>query len=81
MDDIDQAVLAELLDGARTPAAAVAARTGLPKSTVRRRIARLAAAGGLRTQVVLDPARVGVCIDVRECALWAGPGLPGYPGL
>ncbi|MEU0439331.1 AsnC family transcriptional regulator [Streptomyces sp. NPDC006186] len=64
-DDTDRAVLAALADDARAPAAAVAARTGRPESTVRRRIARLAATGHLRTQVVVDPRRLGLAIDAN----------------
>ncbi|MFG2133761.1 AsnC family transcriptional regulator [Streptomyces sp. NPDC048751] len=64
-DEVDRDILAALEDDARAPAAAVAARTGHPDSTVRRRIARLAATGRLRTQVVVDPKRLGLCIDAN----------------
>ncbi|MDT3396383.1 AsnC family transcriptional regulator [Streptomyces sp. B1866] len=64
-DDLDRAVLAALRADARAPAAAVAARTGAPESTVRRRIARLAASGALRTQVVVDVRRLGLAIDAN----------------
>ncbi|MDJ0382434.1 AsnC family transcriptional regulator [Streptomyces sp. G-G2] len=64
-DEVDLAVLAALRDDARTPAAAVAARTGYPDSTVRRRIARLTAGGRLLTHVAVDPKRLGLLIDAN----------------
>ncbi|MCH0562315.1 MULTISPECIES: AsnC family transcriptional regulator [unclassified Streptomyces] len=64
-DPTDRAVLAALEDDARASAAAVAARTGRPESTVRRRLARLAAAGRLRTQAVADPRRLGLPVDAN----------------
>ncbi|MFE0511268.1 AsnC family transcriptional regulator [Streptomyces sp. NPDC058964] len=65
LDDVDRAVLAVLEDDARAPAAAVAARTGHPESTVRRRVTRLARTGALLTQVVVDPRRLGLDIDAN----------------
>lgn len=64
-DQTDRDILAVLADDARAPAAAVAARTGRPESTVRRRIARLTATGLLRTHVVVDPRRLGLPIDAN----------------
>ncbi|MGV9275565.1 winged helix-turn-helix transcriptional regulator [Streptomyces griseosporeus] len=64
-DQADRDILAALADDARAPAAAVAARTGRPESTVRRRIARLTATGLLRTHVVVDPRRLGLAIDAN----------------
>ncbi|MFF3335205.1 AsnC family transcriptional regulator [Streptomyces sp. NPDC002888] len=64
-DQVDRDILAALEDDARAPAAAVAARTGHPDSTVRRRIARLVDTGRLRTQVVVDPKRLGLSIDAN----------------
>ncbi|WP_229908846.1 winged helix-turn-helix transcriptional regulator [Streptomyces griseosporeus] len=64
-DQADRDILAVLADDARAPAAAVAARTGRPESTVRRRIARLTATGLLRTHVVVDPRRLGLAIDAN----------------
>jgi DNA-binding Lrp family transcriptional regulator len=64
-DDIDRSILAVLEEDARTPAAAVALRTGHPDSTVRRRIARLTESGRLLTQVVVDPKRLGLLIDAN----------------
>jgi DNA-binding Lrp family transcriptional regulator len=66
-DDVDQQILAALADDARASAAAVATATGLPDSTVRRRLAALAEHGHLRTQVVVDPGRLGLTVDAN---LW-----------
>ncbi|UXY23585.1 Lrp/AsnC family transcriptional regulator [Streptomyces cynarae] len=65
LDDIDRDILAALEDDARAAAAAVAARTGHPESTVRRRIARLTGTGRLLTHVVVDPKRLGLLIDAN----------------
>ncbi|MGW1161710.1 AsnC family transcriptional regulator [Streptomyces sp. NPDC002519] len=64
-DAIDRDILAALEEDARAPAAAVAARTGHPDSTVRRRIARLSRTGRLLTHVVVDPRRLGLFIDAN----------------
>lgn len=64
-DALDRAVLAELTADARAAAATVAARVGHPESTVRRRIARLAAEGRLLTQVAVDARRLGLAIDAN----------------
>ncbi|MEV5596240.1 AsnC family transcriptional regulator [Streptomyces sp. NPDC052496] len=64
-DSVDADILAALYDDARTPAAAIATRTGHPASTVRRRLARLVADGRLTTQVVVDPKRLGLSIDAN----------------
>jgi DNA-binding Lrp family transcriptional regulator len=65
VDQVDRDILAALEDDARTPAVTVAARTGHPESTVRRRIARLARTGRLLTHVVVDPKRLGLFIDAN----------------
>ena len=62
-DAVDRDILAALEDDARASAAAVAARTGHPDSTVRRRIARLSRTGRLLTHVVVDPKRLGLFVD------------------
>ncbi|MEU6366782.1 AsnC family transcriptional regulator [Streptomyces sp. NPDC046931] len=64
-DAVDRDILAALEEDARAPAAAVAARTGHPDSTVRRRIARLSRTGRLLTHVVADPKRLGLFIDAN----------------
>ncbi|KWT57379.1 transcriptional regulator [Streptomyces albus subsp. albus] len=64
-DPVDRDILAALQDDARTPAAAIAARTGHPASTVRRRLARLMSDGRLSTQVAVDPKRLGLLIDAN----------------
>ncbi len=87
-DETDLAVLAALRDDARASAALVAARTGYPDSTVRRRIARLAADGRLTTQVVVDPHRLGLRIDANVMMQVppgrldaAGRALAGHPAV
>jgi len=62
-DDQERAIIEALVPDARLPAAAVAARTGLPESTVRRRITRLTDEGRLITQVLVDPRHLGLQID------------------
>ncbi|MFH8595211.1 AsnC family transcriptional regulator [Streptomyces rimosus] len=65
LDPVDRDILAALQDDARTPAAAIAARTGHPASTVRRRLARLMSDGRLSTHVAVDPKRLGLLIDAN----------------
>lgn len=67
MDTTDESILDALDDDARATAAAVATRTGLPESTVRRRITALTQNGALRTQVLFDPRRAGLTVDAN---LW-----------
>ena len=87
-DAVDRDILAALEDDARAPAAAVAARTGHPDSTVRRRIARLTGNGRLRTHVVVDPKRLGLLIDANLMVRVApdrldevGRTLAGHPAV
>jgi DNA-binding Lrp family transcriptional regulator len=67
LDEQDRELLAALLDDARRPAAALAGHTGMPESTVRRRIAALGRRGALRTQVHVNPRRLGLNVDAN---LW-----------
>ncbi|EWM18171.1 LOW QUALITY PROTEIN: AsnC-family transcriptional regulator, partial [Kutzneria sp. 744] len=67
VDCIDASILDCLASDARESAASVAAQTGLPESTVRRRIGALARSGSLRTQVLFDPRRAGLAVDAN---LW-----------
>lgn len=62
-DAQERAIIDALTPDARLPAATVAARTGLPESTVRRRMARLAEEGRLITQVLVDPRSLGLAVD------------------
>lgn len=62
-DAQERAIIEALVPDARLPAATVAARTGLPESTVRRRITRLTEEGRLITQVVVDPRHLGLHVD------------------
>ncbi len=67
LDETDRRLLAALAPDARRPSAALAAATGLPESTVRRRLAALAERGALRTHAVIDPRRLGLATDAN---LW-----------
>ncbi|MFK0191896.1 Lrp/AsnC family transcriptional regulator [Kitasatospora sp. NPDC090308] len=64
-DPLEQALLDALAPDARLSATALAARTGHPESTVRRRLARMAAEGRLVTQVLVDPRRLGLPIEAK----------------
>ncbi|MEJ2852799.1 MULTISPECIES: Lrp/AsnC family transcriptional regulator [unclassified Saccharothrix] len=64
-DDLDQALLTLLTADARTGPGALAAATGTPESTVRRRVDRLAASGHLRTYAVADPRLFGLTVDAN----------------
>ncbi|WNI15634.1 AsnC family transcriptional regulator [Actinacidiphila sp. ITFR-21] len=75
-DGTDRRILAALADDARPPAAALAALTGRLQSTVRRRLARLAARQRLITQIVIDPHRLGLAVRQRQAA--RAPGPPGH---
>jgi DNA-binding Lrp family transcriptional regulator len=86
--DLDMAIMAALGDDARLPAATVAARVGHPQSSVRRRLAALTATGRLVTQVVVDPARLGLPIDANvqlrvppDHLATAGRALAAHPAV
>jgi DNA-binding Lrp family transcriptional regulator len=64
-DATDDALIAALEEDGRLPAAAIAARTGHPESTVRRRLAALFAQRRITTQVVVDPRRLGLYVDAN----------------
>ncbi|MFE4550527.1 Lrp/AsnC family transcriptional regulator [Streptomyces sp. NPDC056785] len=64
-DPLEQSLIDALAPDARLSAAALAAHTGHPETTVRRRIARLAAQGRLVTQVLVDPRRLGLPIEAK----------------
>ncbi|QIQ01191.1 Lrp/AsnC family transcriptional regulator [Streptomyces liangshanensis] len=65
LDGPDEAIVTALEGDGRLTAAAVAARTGLAESTVRRRLAALLSGRRLLTQVVVDPRRLGMGIDAN----------------
>ncbi|MDX3850754.1 inositol monophosphatase family protein [Streptomyces sp. AK02-01A] len=65
LDATDEAIAAVLEEDGRLPAATIAARTGQPESTVRRRLAALFARRRLRTQVVVDARRLGLGVDAN----------------
>ncbi|MFI6470068.1 Lrp/AsnC family transcriptional regulator [Streptomyces sp. NPDC050516] len=64
-DALEQTLIDALTPDARLSAAALAARTGHPESTVRRRLAQLAAQGRLITQVLVEPRRLGLPIEAK----------------
>ncbi|MGC0421826.1 Lrp/AsnC family transcriptional regulator [Embleya sp. AB8] len=64
-DALEQSLVDALTPDARLTSAALAARTDHPESTVRRRLARLAAQGRLITQVLVDPRRLGLPIEAK----------------
>ncbi|MGK4583546.1 Lrp/AsnC family transcriptional regulator [Kitasatospora sp. HPMI-4] len=86
LDGLDRGLLAELGEDARRSHAALAAALGAPESTVRRRLARLAAGGLLRTHATVDPRLLGMRVDAN---LWldvppgrlaeVGERLAGHP--
>ncbi|MGW2858916.1 Lrp/AsnC family transcriptional regulator [Streptomyces sp. NPDC001205] len=64
-DALEQSLIDALTPNARLTAAALAAHTGHPESTVRRRLARLGAQGRLITQVLVEPRRLGLPIEAK----------------
>ncbi|RKE18564.1 Lrp/AsnC family transcriptional regulator [Streptomyces sp. TLI_171] len=87
-DPLEEALIEALAPDARLTAAALAARTGHPESTVRRRLARMSAEGRLVTQVVVDPRRLGLPIEAKfllqvapDHLAAAGRALAGHPSV
>ncbi|MFD7641034.1 Lrp/AsnC family transcriptional regulator [Kitasatospora sp. NPDC059795] len=66
-DGLDHRLLDLLAVDARRSHAALAAASGAPESTVRRRLHRLAEGGLLRTHVSVDPRLLGAAVDAN---LW-----------
>jgi len=67
LDQLDQTLLAILRDDARAPVEQLAATTGAPASTTRRRLARLRTSGTLRVDVDVDPRALGLH---EQALLW-----------
>ena len=65
LDPLDRDLADALQDDARVTAAALAARTGHPESTVRRRLGALLRDRALVTHVVLDPRGLGLNVDAN----------------
>ncbi|WP_037604277.1 Lrp/AsnC family transcriptional regulator [Streptacidiphilus rugosus] len=87
-DPLDRSLLAALAPDARLPVAALAARTGHPETTVRRRLARLAEQGLLTTQVLVDHRRLGLAIEAKlllqvtpDHLAAAGQALADHPSV
>ena len=60
LDELDRALLTTLRQDARTPVEQLAAATGSPASTARRRLERLRASGALRIDIDIDPRALGL---------------------
>ncbi|MFE9554530.1 Lrp/AsnC family transcriptional regulator [Streptomyces sp. NPDC006703] len=87
-DDLEQSLIDALTPDARMSAAALAARTGHPESTVRRRLAQLAAQGRLITQVLVEPRRLALPIEAKlllnvapDHLAAAGQALADHPSV
>ncbi|MFD8783375.1 Lrp/AsnC family transcriptional regulator [Kitasatospora sp. NPDC059599] len=87
-DALEQALIDALTPDARLSAVALAERTGHPESTVRRRLAHLAAEGRLVTQVLVDPRRLGLPIEAKfllqvapDHLAAAGQALADHPAV
>ncbi|MEU9044805.1 MULTISPECIES: Lrp/AsnC family transcriptional regulator [unclassified Kitasatospora] len=87
-DALEQELIDALALDARLPAVAVAERTGHPESTVRRRLAQMAAQGRLVTQVLVDPRRLGLPIEAKfllrvapDHLAAAGQALADHPAV
>ncbi|MBW4719710.1 Lrp/AsnC family transcriptional regulator [Saccharothrix obliqua] len=64
-DDLDRNLLDRLTTDARTGPGPLAAASGVPESTVRRRLDRLTAGGHVRTYTVADPRLFGLTVDAN----------------
>ncbi|MGW1864766.1 Lrp/AsnC family transcriptional regulator [Streptomyces mauvecolor] len=87
-DALEQALIDALTPDARLTAAALAARTGHPESTVRRRLAQLTTQGRLITQVLVEPRRLGLPIEAKlllhvppDHLATAGKALADHPSV
>jgi Lrp/AsnC family transcriptional regulator for asnA, asnC and gidA len=59
LDELDQAIVAQLMEDGRRPYRVIARSLGVPESTVRFRAARLTRAGALHIVAMPDPMRLG----------------------
>lgn len=64
-DETEARIRVVLAADGRASAAAIAARAGIPATTVRRRLCAMAAAGTFLTSVLVDPARLGLHVDAN----------------
>jgi DNA-binding Lrp family transcriptional regulator len=87
-DETETSIRAVLESDGRASAATVAARAGVPATTVRRRLWAMRAAGTLLTSVLVEPARLGLPVGAR-LILTVPPGrldaaaraLAGHPAV
>ncbi|MCT9009039.1 Lrp/AsnC family transcriptional regulator [Streptomyces rhizosphaerihabitans] len=87
-DPLEQSLIDALTPDARLSAAELAGRTGHAETTVRRRIAQLAAQGRLITQVQVDTRRLGLPIEAKlllhvapDHLAAAGKALADHPSV
>jgi DNA-binding Lrp family transcriptional regulator len=88
LDGVDQVIADQLAVRPRATAAAIAGETGLPGSTVRRRLADLLRSRRVVLQTFVDPRRLGLNVDA---SLWlrvpparldaAGRALAAHPAV
>lgn len=64
-DETEARIRAVLAGDGRASAAAIAARAGIPATTVRRRLHAMAGAGTLQSGVLVDPERLGLHVDAN----------------
>lgn len=87
-DETETLIRAVLESDGRASAATVAARSGVPVATVRRRLSAMRAGGTLLTSVLVEPARLGLPVGAR-LILTVPPGaldaaartLAGHPAV
>ncbi|MBR7831816.1 Lrp/AsnC family transcriptional regulator [Actinospica durhamensis] len=80
LSPLDRDLANALLNDARLTAAALAALTGHPESTVRRRLGALLRDRVLITHVIVDPRRLGLDVDARSRPrIWTRPVAPWPP--
>ncbi|MFE0457863.1 AsnC family transcriptional regulator [Kitasatospora sp. NPDC058965] len=87
-DALEQSLVEALAPDARLSATALAARTGHPESTVRRRLTHMVVQGRLVTQVLVDPRRLGLPIEAKlllqvppDHLAAAGQALADHPSV
>ena len=64
-DETEVRIRAVLESDGRASADAIGARSGVRRTTVRRRLSAMRAAGTLLTTVLVDPARLGLPVEAH----------------